>query len=318
VNLAHSVSVRLLELSRNRQEDHHFVLVRYGSERLLHRMASHPVLRTFVLKGATLFLVWEGAWFRATRDIDFLGFGSTELGDMEACFRQLCGQDTLAVDGLVFDPQSVKVGRIKEDQFYEGIRVNLVALLGRTRIPLQVDIGFGDAVTPEARRVDFPSLLGGDPVSLLAYPVETVLAEKFLAIATLGMLNSRMKDYYDLLVLGRRHALDPVLCGLAIRNTCLARRVAIPLERPPIGLTSEFWSDPAKNRQWKAFVNRNQLVLQVDDLQDVVREVARLLDPILVELEKADGRPRARDAGRQAQDPAGGAEEAWQAARSPA
>lgn len=287
MNLAHSISVRLLELSRNRQEDHHFVLVRYGSERLLHRMATHPVLKTFILKGATLFLVWEGAWFRATRDIDFLGFGSTELGDMGACFRKLCEHDSLDVDGLVFDPESVKVGRIKEDQFYEGIRVNLVVLLGRTRIPLQVDIGFGDAITPEARRVDFPSLLGGDPVSLLAYPVETVLAEKFLAIATLGMLNSRMKDYYDLLVLGRRHALDPGLCGQAIRNTCLARRVAIPLERSPVGLTSAFWNDPAKIRQWKAFVHRSQLVLQVDDLQSVVQEVARLLDPILEELGKA-------------------------------
>jgi hypothetical protein len=147
-----------------------------------------------------------------------------------------------------------------------------------------VDIGFGDAVTPEARLVVFPSLLGDDPISLLAYPVETVLAEKFLAIATLGMLNSRMKDYYDLLVLGRRHALDPDLCGLAIRNTCMARKVAIPSERPPTGLTSAFWSDPAKIRQWNAFVRRNHLVLQVDDLQAVVQEVARLLDPILDKL----------------------------------
>lgn len=281
MNLAHSVAARLLDISRKKREDHHFVLVRYGSERLLHRMSSHSVLGGFVLKGATLFLVWEGAWFRATRDIDFLGFGSTALEDMERCFRQICEQDTLSEDGLEFDPAEVQVGRIKEDQFYEGMRVSLVARLGRTRIPLQVDIGFGDAVTPQAQRVEFPTLLGNVAIPLLAYPVETVLAEKFLAIATLGMLNSRMKDYYDLMVLSRRHVLDDGLCALAIRNSCLARRLPCPAATLPIGLTSAFSSDPAKIRQWKAFVRRNQLVMPVEDLNAVVQEVAAALRPVL-------------------------------------
>jgi len=284
VNLAHSVSTRLLEISRSRNEDYHFLLVRYGSERLLHRMAHHAVLKEFILKGATLFLVWEGTWFRATRDIDLLGFGSTDITAMEVAFQNLCREDTVLADGLTFDPSSVQADRIKEGQFYEGIRVKLVVHLDRTRIPLQVDIGFGDAVTPTAQTAMFPCLLERSSFPVRAYPPETVIAEKLLAIASLGLLNTRMKDYYDLLVLGRRQKLDSAMCAQAIRNSCLARRLPIP-ERMPVGLTASFWSDARKISQWKGFVNRNQLVLPVGELPAVVQEVAKYMDPILEQLQ---------------------------------
>lgn len=289
MNKAHSVSARLLQIAKDRGEDFHFVLVRYGSERLLYRIGEHPLLRTFLLKGASLFLVWEGTWFRTTRDIDLLGFGDLDMEHVEQCFQELCSMDSSGTDGLIFDGASLAVGRIKEDQFYEGIRVRLVCRLEKTRIPLQVDIGFGDAVTPTAKAIEYPCLLDGPAPKLHAYPVETVVSEKFLAIATLGMSNSRMKDYFDLAILGRRFPLDPAMCAKAIRNTCRARRLDIPREMP-VGLTLRFAADPDKIRQWIAFANRNGLAVPVGNLATVVQEVRTLLDPILEHL-FAEGSP---------------------------
>lgn len=145
MNRARSVADRLVAISRLRKEDHHLVLVRYGGERLLERISRHPILCRFVLKGATLFLAWEEIGFRATRDIDLLGFGSSELEPMRILFGEVCREDASERDGPRFDEESVEASRIKEDQFHEGIRVRLVAFLERTRISLQVDIGFGDA-----------------------------------------------------------------------------------------------------------------------------------------------------------------------------
>lgn len=280
MNKAHSVSARLLQIAKARNEDFHFVLVRYGSERLLYRIGMHPLLRTFLLKGASLFLVWEGTWFRTTRDIDLLGFGNPDMEYLKQRFQDVCSMDTSDEDGLVFDRESLTVTRIKEDQFYEGIRVRLVCLLEKTRIPLQVDIGFGDAVTPAANHVEYPCLLDAPPPRVNAYPMETVVSEKFLAIATLGMSNTRMKDYFDLAVLGRRFPLDAAMCALAIRNTCHARKIDLPKELP-IGLTDRFGSDIDKVRQWNAFTNRSGFSIQVGDLASVVQEVRTLLDPIL-------------------------------------
>ena len=280
MNKAHSVSARLLQIAKARDEDFHFILVRYGSERLLYRIGTHPLLRTFLLKGASLFLVWEGTWFRTTRDIDLLGFGNPDMEHVKQSFLELCSMDTSNTDGLVFDGESLAVGRIKEDQFYEGIRVRLACYLEKTRIPLQVDIGFGDAVTPTANSVVYPCLLDAPAPRLNAYPMETVVSEKFLAIATLGMSNSRMKDYFDLAILGRRFPLDAAMCAKAIRNTCQARRIEIP-KTMPIGLTQTFTSAPDKIRQWNAFTHRSGLTIQVGDLASVVQEVRSLLDPIL-------------------------------------
>lgn len=283
MNKAHSVSARLLQIAKARDEDFHFILVRYGSERLLYRIGVHPVLRTFLLKGASLFLVWEGTWFRTTRDIDLLGFGSSDMEQIRRSFQELCSMDTSITDGLVFDGESLAVTRIKEDQFYEGVRIRLFCNLEKTRIPLQVDIGFGDAVTPKAKVIEYPCLLDAPVPKLNAYPIETVVSEKFLAIATLGMSNSRMKDYFDLAIIGRRFPLNAAMCAKAIRNTCHARRIDIPKELP-IGLTQHFSSDPDKIRQWNAFTNRSGLAIQVGDLASVVQEVRTLLDPILERL----------------------------------
>ncbi len=285
MNRARSVADRLVAISRLRKEDHHLVLVRYGGERLLERISRHPLLSRFVLKGATLFLAWEGVGFRATRDIDLLGYGSSDLEVMRILFGEICREDTSERDGLRFDENSVDVSRIKEDQLHEGTRVRLVAFLERTRIPLQVDIGFGDAITPAPRAIEFPTLLGEPPIRLLGYPFETVFAEKLAAIDSLGMVNTRMKDYHDLVVLARNHSLDLETCASALLRTCEARMLDIP-RKIPVGLTEAFAREPSRERLWRSFQDRTTSAHPMGSLVEVVHELAGFVGPILDRLPK--------------------------------
>lgn len=204
---AQSTRDRLLRIAKERREDFNFVLLRYGIERLVARLAASTYGASFVIKGATLFSVWASVPHRATKDLDLLGIGEPDLERLAAIFRGVATPDQDG-DGLVFDPSSIEAHRLKEDADYEGVRVTGVAKLGSARIPLQVDIGFGDAVTPAPIETDFPTLLGAPPPRVRVYPRETVIAEKTQAIVHLGLLNSRMKDYFDLWFLARTYEFE--------------------------------------------------------------------------------------------------------------
>lgn len=217
-NIAASVRQRLLERSRQRGEDFQFILSRYASERLLYRLSVSPHREGFVLKGALLFLLWGGELHRPTRDLDLLGFGDSSVAALEKVFRELCAT-TVEDDGLVFVAESVVAGQIREDQEYGGVRVKLVAMLERAKIPMQVDIGFGDAITPAARWHNYPTLLDAPPPRLRTYPRETVVAEKLEAMVSLGMSNSRMKDFYDVAVLARQFDFDGARSAVSSRAT---------------------------------------------------------------------------------------------------
>lgn len=277
---SHSVAERLLNFSKANNEEYNFILVRYGVERLLYRLSQSKVGSRFVLKGASLFLVWFGHTFRTTRDVDLLGVGSSDLESIAQLFRELCVPNTLAVDGLIFQADSVRVNRIKEDQDYEGVRVLLRALLGKSRIDLQVDIGFGDAITPEPERITFPTLLDGPAPTLLAYPPYTAIAEKFQAMVVLDMANSRMKDFYDICVLFRSFTLDAAIVAKAIQRTFARRDMALP-EKIPMALTTDFSEDPLKQVQWNAFVKKSRLTVPMGDLPAVVAELREHLLPAL-------------------------------------
>jgi hypothetical protein len=161
-NLAASVHQRLLNLSQEHREDFNLVLTRYAIERLLARLAQAGYAGQFVLKGALLFAIWTGRLHRPTRDLDLLGYGDSSEEKLGKLFKDLCTVEMKA-DGLIFDPDSVRVTEIREEQEYGGQRVHLLATLGRARIPLQIDIGFGDTVTPTAEQVEYPALLEGFP-----------------------------------------------------------------------------------------------------------------------------------------------------------
>jgi len=197
-NTATSVRQRLLNRSREESQEFQLVLTRYALERLIYRLSLSSYAEKFVLKGAMLFYVWNptaGA-YRPTRDLDFLMRGENSVEILETIFRKIV--DTkVSPDGLVFDPESIKAAPIREDNRYGGIRVQLMAMMEKARIPLQIDLGFGDKITPGPEQIAFPSLLGQEVARLSAYPKETVIAEKLEAMVSLGEANSRMKDFYD-------------------------------------------------------------------------------------------------------------------------
>jgi predicted nucleotidyltransferase component of viral defense system len=282
-NLAHSIAQRLLNVSKKDGTDNTLVSMRYAAERLLYRIGQSAYAKKFILKGATLFLAWHGHSYRTTKDVDLLGFGKPDTEHLIAIFRELCLPDTSAIDGIVFLPDSVRARIIQEQQDYPGIRINLRAMLGQVRIDLQVDIGFGDAITPKAEKITFPTLLELPAPVIMAYPKYTAMSEKFMALVVLGMENSRMKDFYDICVMLRTMEFDFEILAKAIRATFSARNNALP-DEIPVALTEEFSLDKRKTKQWNAFVNRSDLTIPVGHLPEVVREIRQQLSAVLSRL----------------------------------
>jgi predicted nucleotidyltransferase component of viral defense system len=273
-NIAASVRARLLSLARERGEDFQLVLTRYANERLLYRLTQSSHAPRFVLKGAALFTVWTGELHRATRDLDLLGFGDASQENIRSVFAEVIALD-VADDGVVFDRDSLLVGPIREDQEYGGIRVVLVARVTAASVRLQVDVGFGDAITPEAEVIEFPALLEFPAPRLRAYPRETVVAEKLEAMVKLGLANTRMKDFYDLALLPKMFTFDGEPLVRAIRATFERRGTPLPTALP-IALTPAFTGDPVKNTQWRAFLRKSGADTG-QDLPNVTAAIAEFL-----------------------------------------
>jgi hypothetical protein len=272
-NVAASVRARLKQHADAAREDFNLTLTRYGLERLLYRLSVSTHEPNFLLKGALLFSLWYDHPHRPTRDADLLSFGPSDIGSLVANFRQICGIEF--DDGLAFDATAIKGSEIRKSTGYGGVRVDIPARLDGARIALQVDVGFGDAVTPAPEVVRYPVLLDDLPAPLLrAYPKYTVVAEKFHAICLLGMTNTRMKDYFDLDVLLQGDELDPGELRRAIEATFERRKLAMPTELP-VGLSDTFAADATKQIQWKAFLKKNRL--DRDELTDLVARLQRQL-----------------------------------------
>ena len=253
-----SVHDRLLKKAHATGEDFNLLLTHYTLERFLYRTSVSTHKDQFLLKGALLFDLWFDTPQRPTRDVDFLGLVSSDLEGMATVMREVCSIE--CDDGLVFLGDSVRAHEIREETSYGGIRVDLLGMLGNARCPVQIDIGFGDAVTPGPIDVLFPTILKDNPApALRAYPKETVIAEKLDAIVSLGMANSRMKDYFDLHLLLSEPNLNMESVHMAVSATFTRRKTAIPKDLP-IGLTDEFAANSQKILQWNAFLKKNRIV----------------------------------------------------------
>lgn len=264
-----SIHTRLLNRAKARGEDFNLILTRYAIERFLYRLSLVPARDAYWLKGALLFNLWFDVPHRPTRDADFLGFGPADTEALAATMREICG--VTADDGMEYDPASISVEEIREDARYGGLRVRLPGELGNARCSVQLDVGYGDAVTPGPEEAIYPTLLDDlPPPRLRVYPRAAVLAEKLEAMVSLGMANSRMKDYFDLRALAHEGALDIRELGRAINATFERRHTALP-EGVPIGLSDEFARDAAKQTQWKAFLGKNRL--EAPALDEVVAEI---------------------------------------------
>lgn len=256
-NLAASVRARLKLRADATKEEFNLTLTHYGLERLLYRLSVSQHADTFLLKGALLFSLWYDHPHRPTRDADLLAFGPSDIDTLVKTFREICA--VACEDGIVFDAAAIKGAEIRKSTGYGGVRIDIPATLDGARIALQVDIGFGDAVTPAPEDIRYPVLLDDLPApQLRAYPKHTVIAEKFHAICLLGMTNTRMKDYFDLDVLMQERTLDAGELRRAIDATFARRQMGIPTELPS-GLSEAFASDPSKRTQWKAFLQKNRL-----------------------------------------------------------
>ena len=285
-NIAASVRQRLLNLRHARGEDYNALLTQYAIERFLYRLSKSALSGRFVLKGAMLFRVWSGALYRPTKDLDLLGYGEGTPTAVAEAIRQVITTH-VADDGLVFDPDSLTATEIREEQEYGGIRVKLVAKLANARIPMQIDVGFGDAVTPEAAIHAYPTLLDTDAPRLRMYPPETVVAEKLETAVARGMTNSRMKDYYDLLVIFRICELSDEGLAKAIAATFQRRQTALPDDVPP-ALSGDFGSDEVAQRLWREFLRRLQIEDAPVDFGEVVADVRHRIWPVMAQARQLD------------------------------
>jgi predicted nucleotidyltransferase component of viral defense system len=277
-NLSASIHQRLLALSRERNADFNNLLTRYALERLLYRLSVSTFSARFVLKGALLFEVWSAEKFRTTKDADFLLVGTSTLAQLEEAFRTVC-LTPVVDDGLRFLPETVTAQEIREDKAYQGIRITLLAMLGVARIHVQIDVGFGDAVVPAPVVAEFPSLLGHPPARMANYTRESSIAEKFEALVTLGLPNSRMKDLYDIWALSQRFGFVGEELVEAIEATFKRRGTIVPTA-PPAAFTSDFADDRTKRAQWAAFRNKTRFGLPPPEaLDDLLRAIARFLLP---------------------------------------
>ncbi|MFC7518600.1 nucleotidyl transferase AbiEii/AbiGii toxin family protein [Herbaspirillum sp. GCM10030257] len=273
---AQSVLARLKNKAKEEGIEYQQVLTRYGLERMLYRLSQSRHVDSFLLKGAMLFNLWFDMPHRPTRDVDLLGFSSHGLEALVIIFREVCEID--ADDGIVFDAKTVKSAEIRKESNYEGVRVTFLGLIDNVRCPIQIDIGYGDAVIPEAEQVEYPVLLNDMPKpALRAYPRYTVVAEKTEAVIKLAMANTRLKNFFDLWILSTYADFDGTTMQRALATTLTRRKTAV--DSDPVGLSDAFAGDLAKQTQWNAFVRKNKL--NAPDLPFVVATLRQFLLPVL-------------------------------------
>lgn len=276
-NVAASVRHRLTTAAKVSGRPFQEVLQYFAMERFLCRLSLSSHAERFVLKGALMFTVWGAPASRPTRDIDLLGSMNNSVTSVVPLFRDVC-QQAVEPDGLVYPVDSLAGQVIKENADYSGVRVTFQALLENARVPMQIDVGFGDVVVPKAVLTDYPTILDHAAPRLLAYPRETVVAEKFEAMVKLGQLNSRLKDFFDLWLLSRQYAFDGTTLASAVSQTFQNRRTLINSE--PVALTDTFAKDPVKQTQWKGFLRKSRLDDAPPQLSDVVEAIGGFLLPL--------------------------------------
>ena len=284
-NIAASVRQRLLNKARDTKRPFNEILQYFAMERFLYRLSKSPHAEKFVLKGALMLAVWRVSFSRSTMDIDMLGQTDNSLESIAAIVKDICRQE-VTPDGLIFDATSVEGERITEDADYEGARIRFRGSLDTARFTIQFDVGFGDVVIPSPAMTDYPALLDLPAPRLRTYSKESTVAEKFEAMVKLDILNSRMKDFFDIWLLSRQFDFDGKTLAEAIAKTFSTRGTEIPSS--PVPLSETFSSDATKAAQWRGFIRKSRLTDTPQDFREIVGEIAAFLRPVVENL--ADGR----------------------------
>lgn len=274
-NLGASVGARLLNLARQTGDDYQVLLTSYCLERFLYRLAASDRRERFVLKGAMLLKLWSERPYRATLDLDLLRRGEGSEDAIRADLRAIIATPA-PPDAVDFDGERIRIEAIRAEDEYAGTRAILPVRCGKARVSLQIDMGLADAVWPAPQPCTFPTLLDFPAPELLAYPREAVVAEKLEAMVVLGDRNSRIKDFFDLHHLASRFEFDRATLSEAVRRTFARRRTPVP-EVTPIALTREYWENPSRPAQMRAFARRARIPVS----ENFATECARLLDAFL-------------------------------------
>lgn len=281
---AASIRARLLIHAKKHRDDYNRILTRYAIERLLFRLGKTNAAQSYVLKGAMLFVTWPAHAFRPTGDLDLLGDGNPDPETIAELFTTIC-QVEVPDDGIHFDPASLKVEPVREEDKYQGAQLSLQAELAGAKIRVLVDIGFGDHVFPPPKQGRFPSILTDLPqATILMYPPETVVAEKFEAMIRFGESNGRIKDFYDIWVVSRTFSLDLSNLVEAVGGTLKRRETAIPTEMP-VGLTERFAEIQESRGLWSGFLRRNPPTLEPPAFLELQAELRRFLGPVIASLD---------------------------------
>lgn len=278
-NLQASVRARLQNNAKEANRPFNEVMQYYGMERFLYRFSKSEYANKFILKGALLFTVWRIPERHTTRDIDFLARFDNQVENIETVVRSVCDL-VVEPDGLIFDAKTVQGRKIKEDADYEGVRVKFIGFLDRSRIPIQIDVGFGDIVYPKTMVIDYPVILDFPKSRLKGYPIESVVSEKFEAMVKLGLLNSRMKDFFDIWLMMHQFDFNGVNLAGALKKTFNHRKTDLPKEHP---LFAEEIYDEKSDRQtlWKTFLRKGDVKYAPDKLATVAKEIENfLIEPV--------------------------------------
>ena len=276
-NIAASIRQRLLNKARGTGRPFSELLQYFAMERFLYRLSKSSYADNFILKGALMLTVWKAPLTRPTMDIDFLGRIENSVETLVKVTREICQQE-VEPDGIVFDVTNVDAERIAEDADYEGIRIRFRGSLDTARFVIQLDIGFGDIIVPSPESMNYPTILDLPTPHLRGYSKESTIAEKFEAMVKLGILNSRMKDFFDIWLMARQFDFDGTTLTEAISKTFSTRGTSIQAD--PIGLTKTFGGDTEKAAQWRGFVRKNRLADVPQNFVEVITAIATFLGPI--------------------------------------
>ncbi|MEG3147415.1 nucleotidyl transferase AbiEii/AbiGii toxin family protein [Sphingomonas sp. RT2P30] len=286
-DIAPAVRRRLLDHARAHGDDFQRLLVRYAIERLLYRLSRTEAAERYMLKGAMLFATWSEQAIRPTGDLDLLGGGDPSSEAIAELFRAICAAE-VAPDGIVFDPATISIDPVREAETYRGVQLSLKALLAKATAIVRVDIGFGDHVHPAPKLQIFPTLFDDMPAArVLMYPPETVIAEKFEAMISIGMINSRVKDFYDLWIATRTFSFEMSPVVEAVTGTLHRRATPLP-ERTPIGLAAEFAARVADRGYWTGFLRRTAPVIKPPAFEELQAELRGFFDPVITMLARPD------------------------------
>ncbi|MFQ5569159.1 MAG: nucleotidyl transferase AbiEii/AbiGii toxin family protein [Rhodothermales bacterium] len=281
-NVAASVHARLLNEAKASRRPFNELLQYYAMERFLYRLSQSPHTERFVLKGALLLRTHYVHLARPTRDIDLLGHGSSRIERLIQIVQECLHLD-VPDDGMYFDPESVQGKEISQQAAYQGARIQFAGRLGNARTPMQLDVGFGDAIEPGPIWVEYPELLDFGAPRLLGYTLESAIAEKFQALVHLGLTNSRMKDFYDLWLLAQHFRFEGERLAQAIQTTFEGRNTALPAH-PPEALTGAFTENPDKQQRWRVFLRKARLQTKGASLKTVMEQIDAFLMPPTVAL----------------------------------